>query len=382
VERGWLDEELTLLRGAASSFLSREMVPHREAWEKAGLVDRDAWLKLGSTGFLCAGIPAEYGGAGGTYAHDLLIQEECARAGLGGGLGAGLSVHSGIVAHYILAYGTEEQKRRWLPGMASGERIGAVAMTEPGAGSDLKAIRTTARRVRNGYRLDGAKTFITNGLNADLIVAVAKTDPTAGAKGISLLMFEAGTDEGFRRGRKLEKLGMHAQDTSELFFDDVLVSADNLLGGVEGQGFGQLIEQLAWERLQLAATAAVNMEEAVNMTSAYVKERKAFGQRVFDFQNTQFKLAECATTAQIARVFIDRLIVELLDGSLTPEIAAMAKLWTTEQQCRVVDECLQLHGGYGYMMEYPIARLYADVRVSRIYGGANEIMKSIIARSL
>lgn len=380
----WMDEELSLLRDAVSRFVAQEMLPLREQWDEDHCVDRASWRKLGEAGFLCASIPAEFGGAGGTFAHDIVILEEISRAGLGGGLGAGVAVHGGIVAHYILSYGTAEQKQRWLPDLASGKRIGAVAMTEPGTGSDLQAVRTTARRDGDHYVIDGAKTFISNGQNADIIVVVARSGD-AGAKGISLLILEAdesGQSAGFRRGRNLQKIGMHAQDTSELFFDAVRVPAANLLGGEEGQGFVQLMVQLAWERMQLAVVAAVNMEEAVAMTTAYTKERRAFGKTLFEFQNTQFKLAECATIASVTRAFVDDCIVRLLAGELDPGTAAKAKLWASEQQGRVIDECLQLFGGYGYMTEYPIARLYADVRVSRIFGGTSEIMKSIIAREL
>ena len=381
----WMNEELSLLRDAASRFFAQEMAPQRERWEADGIVDRASWRKMGEAGLLCASIPEAYGGAGGTYAHDIVILEELARAGLAGGLGGGVTVHSGIVAHYILSYGTEEQRLRWLPGLASGEKVGAIAMTEPGTGSDLQAIRTTAKRDGDHFLVDGAKTFISNGQNADYIIVVARTGTEAGAKSMSLIVVEAddaGQAQGFSRGRNLHKIGMSAQDTSELFFDGVRVPAGNLLGEVEGQGFTQLMVQLAWERLQLAITAAVSIEEAVRMTTAYTKERKAFGKSLFEFQNTQFKLAECATIATVARTFIDQMIVRLLDGELDAATAAMAKLWTSEQQCQVIDECLQLFGGYGYMIEYPIARLYVDVRIGRIFGGTSEIMKTIIARSL
>ncbi|WP_200878399.1 acyl-CoA dehydrogenase family protein [Sphingopyxis sp. LC81] len=380
-----MNEELSLLRDAASRFLAQEMVPQRERWEAEGIVDRASWRKMGEAGLLCASIPEAYGGAGGTYAHDIVIFEEMARAGLTGGLGSGVGVHAGIVAHYILSYGTEEQKLRWLPGLASGEKIGAIAMTEPGTGSDLQAVRTTAKRDGDDYVIDGSKTFISNGQNADLIIVVARTGSEAGAKSMSLIVVE--TDDGdqaqgFRRGRNLHKIGMSAQDTSELFFDGVRVPIGNLLGTVEGQGFTQLMVQLAWERLQLAIIAAINMEQAVAMTTTYTRERRAFGKTLFEFQNTQFKLAECATIATVARAFVDDCIVRLLAGQLDSDTAAKAKLWTAEQQCQVIDECLQLFGGYGYMTEYPIARLYADVRVGRIFGGTSEIMKTIIARSL
>lgn len=381
-ERPWMTQELTLLRDMARRFITKEMAPQRERWDEDGIVDRAAWRKMGEAGLLCASISENYGGGGGTYAHEIVIAEELARAGLAGGLGVGISVHSGIVAHYILAYGSEEQKQRWLPPMARGEKIGAVAMTEPGTGSDLQAVRTTARRDGDHYVIDGSKTFISNGQNADIIVVVAKTDPASKAKGISLIIVEPDEVDGFRRGRNLHKIGMAAQDTSELFFDGVRVPVGNLLGADEGHGFVHLMVQLAWERMQMAVNSAVNMEEAVRLTTEYARERNMFGQSLFDFQNTQFKLAECATIATVARSFVDDLIGRLLAGELDPQAAAMAKLWTSEQQCIVIDECLQLFGGYGYMTEYPIARLYADARVGRIFAGTSEIMKTIIARAL
>lgn len=378
----WMTEELSILREQVRRFLDREFVPHRERWEKDGVVDRAAWRKAGEAGLLCASIPEAYGGGGGTHAHDVVIAEETGRAGLGGGFGAGNGVHSNIVAHYLLAYGTEEQKLRWLPGMAAGDLIGAIAMTEPGTGSDLQSVRTTARRDGDHYVINGQKTFITNGQNADLVFVIAKTDPTAGAKGVSIVVVETAKAPGFRRGRNLEKIGMHAQDTSELFFDDVRAPVDNLLGGVEGQGFKQLMVQLAWERLSCAFGAVVAMERAVELTSDYVKDRKAFGQPLMNFQNTQFKLAEAKTQAVIARTFVDELMMRLLAGTLDPATAAMAKWWTTDAQCKVIDECLQFFGGYGYMTEYPIARMYADARVQKIYAGTNEVMKLLIARTL
>lgn len=378
----WMTEELSILREQVRRFLEREMVPHRERWDREGVVERAAWRRAGAAGLLCASIPEAYGGGGGTRAHDVVIAEEIGRAGLGGGFGAGAGVHSNIVAHYLLAYGSEEQKHRWLPGMTSGELIGAIAMTEPGTGSDLQSVRTTARRDGDHYVVNGQKTFISNGQNADLVFVVAKTDPSAGARGVSIVVLETAKAEGFRRGRNLEKIGMHAQDTSELFFDDVRVPVENLLGPTEGQGFVQLMVQLAWERLSCAFGAVVAMERAVEITSDYVKERKAFGQPLMAFQNTQFKLAEAKTQAVIARTFVDELLVRLLNGTLDPTTAAMAKWWTTDAQCRVIDECLQLFGGYGYMTEYPIARMYADARVQKIYAGTNEVMKLLIARTL
>lgn len=378
----WMDEEMLMLQDAAARFMQKEMVPNIEKWEKQGHVDRDAWLKAGEAGLLCAAIPTQYGGGGGTLGHEATIYQEIVRAGLSGGFGAGHSVSSGIVAHYILAYGTEEQKQTWLPAMARGEIIGAIAMTEPGAGSDLQGIRTTARKVDGGYAISGSKTYISNGQCADLILVVAKTDPDAGAKGISLLAVEPSKAEGFKRGRNLEKLGMHAQDTSELFFDECIVPEDNLLGGTPGRGFVQLMQQLAWERLVIALSATVAMESAVAITTEYVKQRPMFGQRLWDFQNTQFKLAECKTLATVARTFVDALMVRLLNGDLDPAVAAMAKLWGTEQQGKVVDECFQLFGGNGYMCEYPISRLYVEARIARIFGGSSEVMKLIVSRTL
>ncbi|GIK50955.1 MAG: acyl-CoA dehydrogenase [Alphaproteobacteria bacterium] len=379
--RVWIDEELALLKEQVARFAEREMAPHAERWERERRVDRDAWSAAGRAGILCASIPEQYGGGGGNQAHEAIIAEELIRAGVGGGFGIGNGVSSGIVAHYILAYGDEAQKQRWLPAMARGELIGAVAMTEPGAGSDLQSIRTTAKREADAFVINGQKTFITNGQNCDLVVVVAKTDPTQGAKGISLIVVETAHCSGFERGKNLQKVGMHAQDTSELFFTDARVPAENLLGA-EGRGFIQLMEQLAWERLILALNATVMMERAVEITTAYVRDRTAFGQPLMGFQNTQFKLAECKTKAVVARALVDELMVKLLAGERDAVKAAMAKLWTSDTLGEVVDECVQLHGGYGYMAEYEIGRLWADARVMRIYGGANEIMKSIIARAL
>ncbi len=378
----WMDEELALLRDSVARFLEREITPDWEKWEAQGFVDREAWLKAGQAGLLCASIPEAYGGGGGTMGHEIVIIQELGRAGLGGGFGAGNSVSSGIVAHYILNYGSEAQKQRWLPAMARGEIVGAIAMSEPGAGSDLQGVATTARKAPGGYVINGQKTWITNGQCADLIIVVAKTDPAAGAKGISLIAVEPAVAKGFTRGKRLSKLGMHAQDTSELFFDEVLVPEENLLGGEPGRGFVQLMQQLAWERMQIAISATVAMESAVDLAVDYVKQRKLFGKQLAEFQNTQFKLAECKTEAVVARRFVDGLIVDLLAGRLDPETAAMAKLWTTETQGRVIDACLQFFGGFGYVTEYPIARLYADARVTRIFGGTSEVMKLIISRTL
>ena len=377
----WMNEDLTLLADATARFAQRELAPHAERWKKQGVVDRAAWLKAGEAGILCASIPEAYGGGGGDRRHETVISAELSKAGLGGGFGTGVGVSCGLVAHYILRYGTEAQKQAWLPGMASGAIIAAIAMTEPGAGSDLQSIRTTARRDGDAYILSGQKTFISNGQTADLIIVAAKTG-TDGAKGVSLIAVEAANANGFRRGRNLDKIGMHAQDTSELFFDDVRVPAENLLGGEEGRGFVQLMQELAWERLSCALGAVTNTERAVELTTDYVKQRNAFGKPLMAFQNTQFRLAECKSKAVIARTFVDDLMMKMLDGQLDPVTAAMAKWWTTETLNEVADECLQLHGGYGYMNEYPIAQIWADARVTKIFAGTNEIMKMLIARSL
>jgi len=374
----WMTEEHDLLKEAAQKFFQREFVPNTDRWIKQQHIDRDAWRKAGAAGFLCASIPEAYGGGGGTFAHEMLIVEEQERALA---VGLGNVVHSGIVAHYINAYGSEEQKLKWLPKMASGDMVGAIAMTEPGAGSDLQGVRTTARKSGDKYIINGSKTFITNGYLADLIIVVARTGGE-GSKGISLIVVETADAPGFRRGRNLEKLGQKAQDTAELFFDDVPVPAENLLGPEEGKGFAQLMNQLPQERLLIAAQACAVMEVALKLTTDYVKERKAFGKSILDFQNTQFRLAECKTEAHIARVFIDDCTMKHLEGKLDATTAAMAKYWATDKQCEIIDACLQFFGGYGYMMEYPITRLYADARIQRIYGGTNEIMKVLIARTL
>lgn len=374
-----LAEELAIFRDATRKFMSAEIAPHAARWRHEGMVDRDLWRRAGAAGLLLTSTPDQYGGAGGTFRHEAVIIEELARINF---LDFGAPLHSAIVAPYILHYGTEEQRLRWLPRLATGELVGAIAMTEPGAGSDLQSVRTTAALDGNAYVVNGQKVFITNGQHANLIIVVAKTDPSLGGKGISLMVVETDEVEGFRRGRNLEKIGWKAQDTSELFFDDVHIPAANLLGTEAGRGFGQLIDQLPQERLIIAVQAVGAMEAALAETVAYVKDRKVFGKTVFDFQNSRFKLAEAATEAKVARVFVDFCIDELVAGRLDAVTAAMSKWWTTQKQCDVVDECLQLFGGYGYMSEYPIASMWTDARVQKIYGGTNEIMKELISRSL
>jgi acyl-CoA dehydrogenase len=379
VKRPWMDAELEMLRDTARRFFERECVPHESRWRAQHHADRDIWNKAGAAGLLCASIPEEYGGGGGGFLHEAVICEEQMYS-----MSQAFSnnVHSGIVAHYILAYGSEAQKKRWLPRMATGELVAAIAMTEPGAGTDLQRIKAQARLEGDYWHINGTKTFITNGMHAGLVCVAVKTSAEAGAKGVSLLMVETEGTEGFRRGPLLDKMGQKTLDTTELFFDDVRVPANNLLGGEEGKGFPQLMQQLPRERLLIAVGAAATMRRAIDDTLAYVRERNVFGQPLMALQNTRFKLAECETQAEIARSFVDDCIARLSRGELDVPTAAMAKWWTTDTCCRIVDECLQLHGGYGFMNEYPIARLYADVRVGRIYGGANEVMKEIIARSL
>lgn len=376
----WMDDELTMLQDSLRDFYANEMVPHEERWQKQGHIDRDFWNKAGEIGILCASVPEEYGGMGGDFRHEAVIATEQFRAA--GFSGFGNSVHSQICAGYILDYGSEAQKKRWLPKMASGEMVCAIAMTEPGTGSDLQNIKTTAKLDGNEYVVNGSKTFITNGQQADLVIVVTKTDPAQGAKGISLIVVETAEAPGFARGRNLEKLGLKSQDTSELFFDNVRVPPENLLGGVEGQGFYQLMKSLPQERLVVALGGAAAMEKALEETVAYTAERKAFGKPLLEMQNTRFKLAEVKTIAHIARVFLDDCIAKHLRGELDATTASMAKWWVTQMQCDTMDECLQLFGGYGYMSEYPIANMFADARVQKIYGGSNEIMKELIARSL
>ena len=375
----WETEDVAMFRAAARRFLQAEFEPHVERWTQAGIIDRSAWAAAGQAGFLCPSIPEEYGGGGGTVAHHIAWIEELERITLGSAFGD--AVHSGICAHYLAEYGTESQKRAWLPKMARGEVICAIAMTEPGTGSDLQSVATKAILDGEDLVINGQKTFITNGQNADLVILVARTDPKARSKGVSLVLVEA-TRQGFKRGRNLEKVGLHAGDTSELFFEDVRVPASSILGEEPGQGFYQLMRQLPQERLLIAAGAVGSMETGIALTLDYVKQRKAFGQAIFDFQNTKHKLAEAATEARVARVFVDDCVEKLLAGELNATLASMAKYWASDKQNEVLDLCVQLHGGYGYMAEYPIARMWTDARVQKIYGGTNEIMKELIARSL
>ena len=359
-------------------FIEVEVAPHYERYEEQGYIDREVWRKAGESGYLCTSMPEEYGGAGADKLYSIVLFEQPARRAVQNLLG--MLLHSEIVAPYLLHYGSEFLKRKYLPGMATGELIGAIAMTEPAAGSDLQGIRTTAVRDGDHYVLNGSKTFITNGSHCDLVIVVAKTDPGKGAKGTSLFVVDT-TMAGFSKGRRLKKIGMKAQDTGELFFDNVRVPVDHLLGQ-ENRGFAYLMSELPWERLQIAITAVAQMEAAIGWTSLYCRERRAFGKEIMQFQNTQFTLAEAMTEVQIARVFVDRCIELHINGELDATAASMAKYWCTDLQCKVLDACLQLHGGYGYMWEYPIARAWADSRVARIYGGSNEIMKELIARQL
>ena len=376
----WMTEDLDALRDHTRAFMAKELAPNLEKFSEQGFVDREFWTKAGDAGLLCISIPEEYGGGGGTFGHEAVIAEEQAYA-LDDGWGN--SVHSTIVAHYILTYGTEEQKKRWLPKMASGEMIGAIAMTEPGAGSDLQALRTTAVRDGDDFVVNGSKTFISNGMHADLVVIVARTGGE-GAQGLSLLVAETADMPGFDRGRKLDKIGLKYQDTMELFFNDMRVPAANILGGEDGesQGFIQLMQQLGQERLIIAVTAVAAAETAVKLATDYAKEREAFGKPILKFQNLRFELAECKTETLAARTLLDHCIGLHLQGQLDPATASMAKYYCTDKQCEIIDRSLQIFGGYGFMTEYPIARMYASARVQKIYGGTNEIMKELISRTL
>lgn len=374
----WLNDELNLFRKTVRRFIEDKFLPRQDSWEQHHRPDPAAWPEAGATGLLLTDIPEEYGGGGGTIAHEVVVVEELARAGVHFG-----SIVQSIVAHYILAYGSEEQKQKWLPRMARGELVGAIAMTEAGAGSDLQSIKTTALRDGSSYVINGSKTFITNGWHAGIIVLAVKTDPAAsGFRGISLVVIETKNLPGYSTGKPLEKIGMHTQDTCELFVDDVRVSASNLLGASEGKGFSQMMSQLPYERLLISALAVATAERAVAITSQYVKDRSAFGAPLIDLQNTRFQLAECKTECYIGRIFLDECIEDSIAGHVDPVTTAMAKYWLTECESRILDKCVQMHGGYGYMKEYLIARMWADSRVHRIYAGANEVMKEIIGASL
>jgi alkylation response protein AidB-like acyl-CoA dehydrogenase len=381
IERSLFSTDHEAFRDAFRRFMDKEIAPFHEQWEEQGYVDRKVWNKAGENGFLCMTMPEEYGGSGADKLYSVIQMEELGRGGFSG---IGYSLHSEIVSPYILHYGTEAQKQKYLPKLASGEMVGAIAMSEPAAGSDLQGVKTTALKQPDGsYVLNGSKTFITNGWHADLVIVVAKTNPAAGAKGTSLMLVERGMP-GFETGKRLKKLGLKAQDTSELFFTDVKVPPENLLGGEahENRGFICLMEQLPWERLQIAITAVASAQSAIDWTLAYVKERKVFGQPVASYQNTRYTLAELQTEVQVARVFVDKCVELVAQDKLDTATASMAKYWTTDLQCKVMDECVQLFGGYGYMWEYPITRAYADARVQRIYGGTNEIMKEVISRAM
>ncbi|MFO0745925.1 MAG: acyl-CoA dehydrogenase family protein [Myxococcota bacterium] len=374
----WMTPDVAAFRDQVRRFVADEVAPHGARWRAEHKVDRELWNKAGDLGMLLADVPDDYGGSGGTFAHMAVVFDELAAAG---DSSFGVAVHA-IVAHYLLNQGSEAQKRAYLPRLATGELVGAIAMTEPGAGSDLQGIRTTARRDGDHFVVNGTKTFITTGYHADLGGLVARPSDDPGAKGISLLLVETRGLAGYRVGKPLEKIGMQGQDTCELFFEDARVPVSAVLGDAPGRGFAQLMQELPYERLLVAIAAVASIERAVRLTVAYTRERKAFGKTLLDLQNTRFVLAEAKTHATIARAFVDRCIEAMIAGSLDTVTASMAKYWCTDIQCKVIDDCLQLFGGYGYMLEYPIAQMYADARVQRIYAGANEIMKELIARSL
>ncbi len=374
------DEEIAIYKDAVGKFFDQHADPKRvESWRENGQVDREFWTEAGAAGLLGMTVPVEYGGHGGDFRHDLVVLDQQAEKGVDG---FAASLHNVIILPYIVRHGTEEQKKRWLPRLVSGELVSAIAMTEPGVGSDLQSVATTAIKDGNGYKLNGAKTLISSGQLANFIVVVAKTDPKERAKGISLMCLETDGAEGFRRGKKLDKIGMDAADTSELFFDDVFVPGDNVLGGEEGRGFYQLMGELPQERLVIAVGAMKTIESALDSTVEYVKQRKAFGQTIWDFQNTQFVLADLKARGTAAKVFLNDCIAKVLRGELDVTTASIAKYWLTELQGEVVDKCLQLHGGWGYINEYPIAKMFRDSRITRIFGGSNEIMKMLIARSM
>ena len=374
------DEEISIFADAVGKFYQQHAPEKRILkWREDGQVEREFWREAGEAGLLGVSVPAEYGGHGGDFRHDMVVIDQQAKHGVEG---FAASLHNTIILPYLVRHGTEEQKQKYLPKLVTGELVSAIAMSEPDAGSDLQSIKTTALKDGNGYRLNGSKTWISNGQTADFIIVVAKTDPNEGAKGISLLLLETEGAEGFQRGKKLDKIGLDAQDTSELFFDDVFIPADNVLGGVEGKGFYQLMGELPQERLVIAMGAMTGIEKALEVTVDYVKNRKAFGKTIWDFQNTQFTLADLKARGTAARIFVNDCIAKLLEGKLDVPTACMAKYWVTELQSEVVDKCLQFHGGAGYINDYAIARMYRDTRIARIYGGSNEIMKMVIARSM
>ena len=374
------DEEISIFADAVGKFYEKHAPEKRVLkWRENGQVEREFWREAGEAGLLGPSVPEEYGGHGGDFRHEMVVIDQQAKHGVEG---FAASLHNTIILPYLVRHGTEEQKKKYLPRLVTGELVSAIAMSEPDAGSDLQSIKTTALKDGNGYRINGSKTWISNGQTADFIIVVAKTDPNEGAKGISLMLLETEGAEGFQRGKKLDKIGLDAQDTSELFFDDVFVPSDAVLGGEEGKGFYQLMGELPQERLIIAMAAMDGIERALNVTMEYVKNRKAFGKTIWDFQNTQFVMADLAARGTAARIFVNDCIQKLLDGKLDVPTACMAKYWVTELQSEVVDKCLQFHGGAGYINDYPIARMYRDTRIARIYGGSNEIMKMVIARSM